>query len=108
MPRGGARPGAGRKRKRPYPGMPGEAGSAIQRAEQKLRDALPDLIDVAISAAKDGDRRMLVYCIDRVLGSPIRPVEVHDAARRLASERGLDPERVVNLFEIIKRRGAAS
>jgi hypothetical protein len=98
MARGGARPGAGRKRKRPLPGMPDPEinipGSPIKLAESKLRQALPDLTDIAIQKAKDGDNRMLVYCIDRVLGSPVQPIdlEVSRAAARLAAAIGADPE----------------
>lgn len=98
MPRGGARPGSGRKRKRPYPGQADPEidlqGSPVKRAEAKLRQALPDLTDVAIQKAKDGDNRMLVYCIDRVLGSPVQPIdlEVNRAAQRLAAATGADAE----------------
>lgn len=41
-------------------------------------------------------------------GLPVQMVEVdvYDAARRLAEERGLDPEKVVSLFDAIKARRA--
>lgn len=39
-------------------------------------------------------------------GLPVQMVEVdiYDAARRLAEERGLDPDKVISLYESIKRR----
>lgn len=97
MPRGGARPGSGRKRKHPYPGMPHPEASQqgpVREAERKLREALPDLVDVAIKLAREGDKRMLVYCIDRVLGSPVQPidVDVRRLADRLAAQTGADPD----------------
>lgn len=105
MARGGARPGAGRKRKTDKVKRTGP----VVQAEAKLRDRLPELVDVALDLAiNERDPRMLVYCIDRVLGKPTQPIDIYDAARRLAEERGLDPDRVINLFDAIKRRQAAS
>lgn len=42
-------------------------------------------------------------------GLPTQQVEVdvYDVARELAQARGLDPERVINLYEQIKRRRAS-
>jgi hypothetical protein len=112
--RGGARPGAGRKRKHPYPGMPNPEsavpGSPVRTAEDKLRAALPDLVDVAISAARAGDKRMLVYCIDRVLGSPVQSLdlEIRRAAESVAQQTGADPDWLVKrAAEIVARAQAA-
>lgn len=102
--KGGRRPGAGRKPKRLDPATQ----SPIKAAELKLSSNLPKLVDVALRLALDGDKALLVYCIDRVLGKPTQPIDIYGAARRLAVERGVDPERVINLFEAIKRRAAAS
>jgi hypothetical protein len=104
MARGGRRPGAGRPAKAEKRGE-----TPVRVAERKLRDRLPELVDVALNLAiEEANERMLIYCIDRVLGKPTQPIDVYDAARRLAEERGLDPDRVINLFDAIKRRQAAS
>ena len=41
-------------------------------------------------------------------GLPVQQVEVdfHDAARRAAEERGLNPDRVIHLYEQLKRQKA--
>lgn len=104
MARGGKRPGAGRK-----PKAEKRAEPPVKAAENKLRDRLPELVDVALSLAIEGkDAKMVIYCIDRVLGKPTQPIDVLDTVRQLAVARNLDPERVVNLYEIIKRRRVAS
>lgn len=105
MARGGARPGAGRKRKAEKNRHVGPVVSA----ENKLRDRLPELLDVALGLAiEERNERMVIYCIDRVLGKPSQPIDLLDTARRLALERNLDPDRVIYLLDVIKRRGAAS
>lgn len=79
---GGARAGAGRKR------IHDKNGTAIQQAEGKIRDRLPELIDRLFELA-DGvlveevdlagrprvyqrapDYKSLVYLVDRVMGKP--------------------------------------
>lgn len=81
----------------------------VKAAENKLRDRLPELVDVALRLALEEDNeRMLIYCIDRILGRPAQPIDVVDTARRLALERNLDPDRVIYLLDVIKRRGSAS
>lgn len=105
MARGGKRPGAGRKPK----AQAFKNDPPVKAAENKLRDRLPELVDVALSLAIEGkDAKMVIYCIDRVLGKPTQPIDVLDTVRQLAVARNLDPERVVNLYEIIKRRRSAS
>lgn len=106
MPRGGRRPGAGRPRKedakRRQPGP-------VRAAEEAFRDALPELARVALRLAIENENeRMLIYCIDRALGKPAQPIDVLETARRLAIERNLDPDRVIYLLDVIKRRGVAS
>jgi hypothetical protein len=41
---------------------------ALERAEQRIVDALPEIIDGLISRAKDGDTKAAVYLCDRILG----------------------------------------
>lgn len=104
MARGGSRVGAGRKRKSEAREEP-----PVRAAENKLRDRLPELVDVALSLAiEDRNERMVIYCIDRILGKPTQPFDVRDAVRKLAAERGLDPDRVINLYDAIRKRGASS
>lgn len=71
--RGGKRPGAGRKpsglRLEP------RADSPIRIADLKLAKHLPDLIDRAVEIALKGDKAMLAYCIDRVMGKAMQPVD---------------------------------
>lgn len=92
MAKGGRRPGAGRPRKedakRRQPGP-------VRVAEEKFRDALPKLADVALDLAlKSKDQKMVMYCLNRALGAPTQPIdlEVSKAAARLAAAIGADPE----------------
>jgi hypothetical protein len=103
MARGGKRPGAGRK-----PKSEARQEPPVKAAENKLRDKLPELLDVALSLAlEDRNERLLIYCIDRVLGKPTQPFDFYDAARRAAEERGLNPDRVIHLYEQMKRSKAS-
>lgn len=88
--KGGRRPGAGRKPKRLNPATQ----SPVKIAELRLAENLPRLVDVAITMALGGDKTLLVYCIDRVLGKPTQPVdlEVRRAADRLAAATGADAD----------------
>lgn len=113
MARGGRRPGAGRKpggTSKAGPGKPAKRKiyeSPIRAAEGRIRDRLPELVDVALRLAlEDGNERMLIYCIDRILGKPTQPIDFYDAARRAAEERGLNPDRVIHLYEQLKRQKA--
>lgn len=99
MPRGGARPGAGRpKGVTPAGGKPPKRkvyASPIREAERRIRDRLPELVDTALDLALNGkDAKMVVYCIDRILGKPAQPIDmdVRRAADRLAAVTGADPE----------------
>lgn len=71
--RGGKRPGAGRKpsglRLEP------RADTPIRIAELKLSKHLPDLVERAVEIALSGDKAMLAYCIDRVLGKAMQPID---------------------------------
>jgi hypothetical protein len=41
---------------------------ALQAVEQRVVDALPEIIDGLISRAKEGDLKAAVYLCDRILG----------------------------------------
>lgn len=41
---------------------------ALDAAEQKIVDALPEIIDRLIARAKEGDSKAAVYLCDRILG----------------------------------------
>lgn len=87
---GGARPGAGRKAKRD------KFGTAIQKAERRIADKLPQLIDKMMELA-DGvlveertltghviyqrppDYKALSYLIDRIMGKPTERKEITGA-----------------------------
>jgi len=71
--RGGKRAGAGRKPSglRLHP----RAESPIRIAELKLSEHLPELVEKAVEMALAGDRALLAYCIDRVLGKSMQPVD---------------------------------
>ena len=41
---------------------------ALQAVEQRIVEALPEIIDGLIGRAKDGDAKAAVYLCDRILG----------------------------------------
>ena len=41
---------------------------ALEAVEQRVVDALPEIIDALIGRAKDGDLKAAVYLADRILG----------------------------------------
>jgi hypothetical protein len=41
---------------------------ALQAVEQRVVDALPDIIDGLIGRAKDGDTKAAIYLCDRIFG----------------------------------------
>jgi hypothetical protein len=98
---GGKRPGAGRK-----PGLRIEpkAQSPIRVAEMKLAENLPLLIDEALRLAFSGDRALLVYCIDRVLGRTVQPIAIEQQVDEIAAKYGVERERVVSIVERLKQR----
>ncbi len=67
--RGGKRPNAGRKR------TAEKYESAIQQAEKRIADRLPELIDGIFDLARGGDYKATAYLIDRVMGKPMQAVE---------------------------------
>jgi hypothetical protein len=100
--RGGFRPGSGRKPKRLDP----VTLSPIRIAELTLAKNLPALVDVALQLALDGDRTLLVYCIDRVLGRTIQPISIETQVAEIATDFGVEPERVTSIIERLKARQA--
>jgi hypothetical protein len=40
----------------------------LEAAEQRIVDALPEIIDGLINRAKEGDTKAAVYLVDRILG----------------------------------------
>jgi hypothetical protein len=56
---------------------------ALQAAEQRVVDALPEIIDALISRAKQGDLKAAVYLCDRILGktagSKVAPADDREA-----------------------------
>lgn len=111
------------------PFKPGQSGNPGGRAKRKpVTEAL--LAELAKSHGRGGATKleaMVARLVKTVIsgrgkeaveaaklimtytdGLPVQMVEVdvYDAARRLAEERGLDPEKVISLFEAIKARRA--
>jgi hypothetical protein len=43
-------------------------GDALTEVEQRIVEALPDIIDGLIARAKEGDTKAAVYLCDRILG----------------------------------------
>jgi hypothetical protein len=108
--------------------QPGESGNPTGRPKRKLlTDALTAELQKAVT--KDSDRTKAQAIITRLVnivltgdrsesvaaakllwayheGQPTQPIVIEDEARRVAAERGLDPDRVVTLFESIKRRAS--
>ncbi len=90
-PNGGARPGAGRKRKRD------KNGTAIEQAERRIRDRLPEVIDAMFDLAlgvtveevddaggvrvyrRPPNQKAAAYLIDRIMGKPTERQEQEHA-----------------------------
>lgn len=119
--KGGRRVGAGRK---PNAMRSLANKTPIQAAEGLIRDRLPWLVEKLLELVEGvevqetdrrgqtriyttpPDRQAAEYLIDRVMGKPTQPVDVYDAARRLAEERGLDPAKVVSIYDGLKKKRA--
>lgn len=100
--KGGRRPGAGRKPKRLNP----ITMSPIKLAELTLANNLPELVNVALRLALEGDKTLLMYCIDRVLGRTVQPIDVAVQVEEIAAEYGVDPERVTSIVERLRKQKA--
>jgi hypothetical protein len=74
------------------------------------RQALVDrLLLIALTGKRTEALAAMKLIFSYTDGLPTQQVEVdvYDVARELAQARGLDPERVINLYEQIKRRRAS-
>ncbi len=108
MPSGGARPGAGRPRKREKYARP------IAQAEKRIADNLPNIIDKLMELAdgvtvqetgKDGseriydrppDREAAKYLIDRIMGKPTERQEVDNSGDLVIRVHYAEQEHRVN------------
>jgi hypothetical protein len=43
-------------------------GESLQAVEQRIVDAMPEIVDALIARAKEGDLKAAVYLCDRILG----------------------------------------
>ena len=96
MPRGGARPGAGR------PPKALRYADTARLVEEKIVAALPDLTDTLIEAAKKGDFGAARYLIDRILGR-VATVEVAPVEDRRFPPMKIDFERDAELQTCLSR-----
>ena len=103
--RGGKRPGAGRKPSGLRHVV--KAESPIRQAELRLAENLPKLIDLALAHALEGDKALLIYCIDRVLGKTIQPISIESQVEHIAADFGVSSERVTSIVERLKARKTA-
>lgn len=96
----------------------------VQLAEAKIAQKLPWLVDKLLELvegieieridrqgqrriySQPPDRQAAEYLIDRVMGKPTQPIDVYDEARRIAEERGLDPEKVISIYDGLKKKRA--
>lgn len=114
MANGGARPGAGRKRKADL------YQAHIRAAEHKILDRLPEIVDWLLTLAegvrveetgltgtpftyqKPPDRGACEYLMDRIMGKPTQPFVVREAAERLAAQLGVPVQEVLTTAEQLK------
>lgn len=118
MGHGGRRAGAGGKPGQPHDPGPGRTptrkvyDTPIRRAERRICDRLPFLIDKLFELAegvcveredKEGntfvyrekpDFKALSYLVDRIMGRPTQPVTLVDAVRTIAMREGLTDDEV--------------
>jgi hypothetical protein len=67
-------------------------GETLQAAEQRVVDALPEIIDALIKRALDGDIKAAVYLCDRILG--------RTAGAKVAPADDRDPPYTEAAFEL--------
>ena len=57
---------------------------ALEAVEQRIVDALPEIIDGLIDRAKDGNMKIAIYLCDRILGktagAKVAPADDREAA----------------------------
>ncbi len=95
--KGGARPGAGRKK--------GSGQAAHYRA--MLEPYADDLIQRVVDMAKDGDMAALKLCLDR-LCAPLRPTDRHITIDGFDSCTGLSDKGEIVLANVVKVRRTPS
>jgi hypothetical protein len=64
------------------------------------------MVDLAISLALAGDRGLLVYLIDRVLGKAVQPISIDLQVPEIAADFGVPEERVSSVVERLKAKRA--
>ena len=85
--RGGARPGAGRKRHEQ------RNARAVMEAERKLQEAFDDILEMLITEATEKRNwKVGIYLADRLMGKPTERVEQKEAKdeQKTAMEAALD------------------
>lgn len=83
---------------------------ALDAAEQRIVDALPEIIDGLITRAKEGDAKAAVYLCDRIMGktagTKTAPADDRQAPYTEADfeEDEQEPENHRELFAFLKRK----
>lgn len=98
MPRGGFRPGAGRKKKPTIDAQRSRRGIALEVfSEDEWRACL----NVWLAQAKAGNVGLLYPLLPYLLGSPKQEIEVtiRERARAMAEQDDLDPNELIRLAE---------
>lgn len=98
MPRGGLRPGAGRKKK---PTVDAQKARRSIALEVFTEDEWRDCLKVWLKKAKAGNVALLYPLLPYLLGSPKQEVEVtiRERARAMAEQDDLDPNELIRLAE---------
>ena len=96
--------------------QPGAAEAALQAVEQRVVDALPEIIDALIGRAKAGDMKAAIYLADRILGrtagSKVAPADdrerpYDEAAYELDEQEREEDNDIRRMFAVSgARRGA--
>ena len=68
MARGGARPGAGRPSAAAIEEKKSLPQRMLAKCQEKIQRRLPELIDLYLQAALDGDKDALKWCLERGMG----------------------------------------
>lgn len=79
MPRGGARPGAGRPPKHAAEIKRDKAAKQLARCKDEILASLPELTAAAIDAALGGDKTLMKFLLEQVIGkAPVMPTATPD------------------------------
>lgn len=71
-----------------------------------MAERLPELVEKALELALGGDKALLAYCIDRVLGKTVQPIDITTQIDDIAAEYGVAPDRVVSIVERLRKQKA--